>query len=137
MRLAEDADLPAAYGAAHLLTRDAFVRLDLERGALVVALRPKPGVAAGARGLAAEFEAAYRDQRFRWELSRNDRSVRAQLLEQALHGPGGGPAEGSSAELDAEAEREIAALVREAERDPDPDPRRIRTPWSESRRRPP
>lgn len=127
------ADALAIYGAAYLLTRDAFVRLEEEGGGIRVTLKPKSG-APSAAVLVRALRAAYADQVFRWGLANNDREVRERLIARALRGPAGPGGTAAPGGLAPEQESEIAALVAEAESSGSPDPEGIRTPWSELRK---
>lgn len=135
VRFGESPDLPALYGAAHLLSRYAYVRLDTDGKSYSVTLTPKSGQG-GLTRFKAEFAAAYADQKFRWELARLNMGVRAQILDAALRGPEAGADPGPAPRLGPAQAAEIEALVRESEAEAEPDPEGIRRTWSDLRKRP-
>lgn len=129
--LGAEPDVLALYGAAHLCTAWAYVRLDRKEGRFLVELKPK---GRAPKDPAAAFRGAYEDQKVRLAVLLNDLPVRAEVLAAASR-PALAEGERAPRGLSPEDEAEIRALVEEAAREAEPDPAAVRTPWSELRRR--
>ncbi|MFH1723457.1 MAG: hypothetical protein ABII00_02430 [Elusimicrobiota bacterium] len=129
------ADRVAAYGAAHAMTHRAYAALAREGKDTVVCLWPKPGrggrPAMDARALERACRLEYENQLHRWEIARNNESVRAQIARRMLDLAGGVRGEGGVRvveRLAPEQEAAIERLLEEAGKGPK-DPLGIATPW--------
>lgn len=123
------------FGAAYLMTQDAYVLVSRKGKGGSVELWPKKKQAP--KALAGAFRREYENQRLRWALSRAGLGLRAETLRRALAlaAAAGGCTQVLQATLTPEQKAEIAALLAEAEADQGPkDPLGITQPWEESRK---
>lgn len=79
------------FGAAYVLLDRAFVHVDRKDGRLIVAVRPKPGVALDAGAVAGEFENEALAQAWRREILHENRALIESVTTRAFGGAAGPP----------------------------------------------
>jgi hypothetical protein len=127
-------DMPAAYAAAYLASRNCFIQLQKTAKGLGVALSPKEEHKGPLEHCADFLQGAFADMKLRWAMSLAGRDVRQKIFTQALSAPDASVA-ARPPELSPEQAAEIAALVSEGEEEPFVDEKKVSTPWSVLRER--